>query len=292
MAWLTTWGPFLVFWLLGAVWPVPAAAPLPAVAGKWAISLAFCVATLLLARRLPAVTSWRDLGITWPRSRRPPSAAALIFAGAIAYVAAQWLSHQVTNALVAATNQVSGGEAAFSVPDRGEIPADVVRSFYAGTSEELLVFGMPFMLGALYWRKVDGDRPGASLRRALILACAAAPLLLLRVGGHLYWGPAVLAVGPWLVGSLLILRLFGSLWPLVAGHIIYDLFSFILPRLDYSQWLVETYSVTLYVGTLTLFGLGIFLRPVWPQSSDNGGDRHRPKVEDEPPPIGGAPAPA
>src|SRR5664280_2393832 len=52
---------------------------------------------------------------------------------------------------------------------------------------------------------------------------ADALVLALRSGIHLYYGWGGVFVVPWMIGAVLLYRALRSIWPLVIGHIIYDI---------------------------------------------------------------------
>lgn len=198
-----------------------------------AACITLCTAAMCLCRLLPGVDSWVDLAMRYPVPRR--TAVLLTATASLAYAAVQ-IAAQAASGLVVTRDKIS----ALDVPDASEIPADVVRSIHTAVLEEMLFFALPVAVGALIWRTVRGNRwVSVRTERAMIAALTAAVVVAVRVYGHLWMGfPAVLVtVLPWMAGAWFIFRMTGTVWPLIIGHVVYDVFVFAMGRTpDNNYW--------------------------------------------------------
>lgn len=231
--------------------------------------LVCCASAFVLARLLPAVTSWSDLGLRRSSPLRGWAGVAVLLAGALSYIAAAVIAQDVARRVVSAIGPGPGRYSAAADPNAGQVPVDLIRAVKAGMGEELLWFGLPVVLGAVYWRQI-GLMHGPGVRRkvlrALVVVAAAVVAGGIRFYAHLNWQAEVIAVVPWLVGSLLILRLCGTLWPLVLGHIVFNIITLTLLRTDLI-WLDTTFQVLIFLGTITLLALcAAFSRAIWPSN--------------------------
>ena len=113
-----------------------------------------------------------------------------------------------------------------AVVDGAYLVSDGFQSVTAGLWEEICLFAVPIALLSMRKRSgVGADQAPEVLWRwgpvrwTLILIT----VLVLRSGIHLYYGWGGVFVVPWMIGAVLLYRALRSIWPLVIGHIIYDI---------------------------------------------------------------------
>ena len=173
--------------------PVPDG-PLSGVATTATVSILFCAGAMVLARLMPGIRSWADLGLLRANPEAWWVSGLLIAATSLGYVAVEWISSAVGNGLTWASSSTTGSISALSIPEPAEIPADVVRSIHTAAYEELLFFAIPAALGALVWRRAGGEILSLRVERVLIAAAAVVTVFGLRTASHSYWGfPYVLS---------------------------------------------------------------------------------------------------
>lgn len=216
-----------------ALWPQQTGS-IQHVSAVAAACITLCAAAMCLCRLLPGVDSWVDLTLRYPASVPWRTAVLLTGAASLGYVVVQIVA-QAASGLLVTRDKIS----ALVVPDTSEIPADVVRSIHTAVLEEMLFFALPVAVGALIWRTVRGNRwLSVRTERAMIAALTGTVVVATRAYGHLWMGfPAVLVtVLPWMAGAWFIFRMTGTVWPLIIGHVIYDVFVFGMGRSPDSYW--------------------------------------------------------
>src|SRR5664279_3540120 len=122
-----------------------------------------------------------------------------------------------------------------AVDDGAYLVSDGFQSVTAGLWEEICLFAVPIALLSMRKRSgVGADQAPEVLWRwgpvrwTLILIT----VLVLRSGIHLYYGWGGVFVVPWMIGAVLLYRALRSIWPLVIGHIIYDILVDLRNRLS------------------------------------------------------------
>lgn len=237
--------------------PVPSG-PFRAVAVIAAGAVMFCVVTVTAVRFIPGVDSWADVGLRRATPLRWWAAGLLTAATSLGYVAVEWISQQVGGAVTVTFGPAPVGIPALSTPNPAELPADIIRSVHTAVLEELLYFAVPLAIGALAWRRAAGRWRWFPIRveHRLIVCATGLAIVGLRCIGHLYWGfPAVLIlVVPWMAGAWLMFRLSGTVWPLIIGHTVYDVFVFTAIRAPDVHWLAPTSAVVIFAGTCVFTG--------------------------------------
>lgn len=164
-----------------------------------ALSLLATILGIRTAARAPLALGSTELGL-----RRADSISrAWAAATALMYLAAITAADSTTHVLLSALSIQSDAPTA---PTDG-LTAAIVNSSGAGLVEEPILLGLTIGLAVrLRWRW-----------------WAVVPLMIVMRGAfHVYYGPGVLFVIPWMVGAYLLYRRCPLLWPFVLAHGVYD----------------------------------------------------------------------
>lgn len=221
--------------------------------GEAAGAVVLVLAAVVAARFAPGIRSWADLGLARVRSTGWMRSVVVLAVGSVSYVAVSDLAQRGARALIGIFDPALAtvhGNPAFYVPDPQQIPADLARTLDTSLVEEILLFGFPIALAAIFLRCYPDKR---WVRVAAVLG-AAVSVVGLRMLGHSYWGSLIIAVVPWMAGAWIIYRICGTVWPLLVGHIVFDVLIAVDARLPWSS-ASTIYYVTVYVGLVAFIGL-------------------------------------
>ena len=172
--------------------------------------------TLLLLgtfRALDPPEARARLGLRWNDGRRlvlaGPGGAAV---GYLAIVAGAGFAAAVLLDTIGVSGRPTAGG---SIPNPVLLAGDYLMSIGAGIGEEVLLLAIPFALATR-----AGWKPLAIL--ALLVG--------LRLSIHLYYGAGALFVLLWIRAAYLLYRATRSIFPLILGHIGYDLLAVTVQR--------------------------------------------------------------
>jgi len=186
--------------------------------------------TLITLLTVWIVVQNRDIPTDWLRRRLTDGRRLLVggrLSGTILYIAVIVIAMHIRT-IFAATTSLQGIPAPSerAVVDGAYLVSDGFQSVTAGLWEEICLFAVPIALLSMRKRSgVGADQAPEVLWRwgpvrwTLILIT----VLVLRSGIHLYYGWGGVFVVPWMIGAVLLYRALRSIWPLVIGHIIYDI---------------------------------------------------------------------
>ena len=201
--------------------------------------LQFACAALAVLLAAGTQLSRAEIGISRPLrgryvpGRGPGAAAGYVFIlGASAAVTGQVL----TLLHLAGRTYPGAGDAAHSAALAG---AFLAGSVAAGVGEEILLFAIPIALAR---------RAGWPVWAVVVFVSG------LRWSIHAYYGWTSLFVAVWIPAAYLLYRVVGSIWPLVAGHALFDVLQFGQNTWPYQADTISSVSLAVAVaGALVLY---------------------------------------
>lgn len=199
------------------------------------LALSLLAATLGIrsATRAPLAMRGTDLGL-----RRPAAISHSQAAGtSLMYIATLTAASIVTDRLLA----VLGVQADSPTGPTDRLPVALVDNAWAGLFEEPILLGLTIGLAVrLRWRWW------------VVLGL----LIVMRGAFHVYYGPGVVFVIPWMCGAYLLYRRCPLLWPFVLAHGTYD----VLVNLTDNGATTASVTATVIQDTLAILGTLIAAR--------------------------------
>ena len=207
------------------------------------------------------------------------------FGGTVIYVAVIVMAF-LAQSLFASTTNVQGipAPAERSVPGGSYLLSDGLQSVAAGLWEEICLFAVPIALLAIRRTRMTDQaanlgRSGwawGPIRWGLVLLT----VIVLRAGIHLYYSWTMLVVIPWMVGAVLLYRSLGSIWPLVIGHIAYDILLDLWNRIPQVGGLMQGIVLGIFASGIIVAVISIVRWQLVARRARRANDRIGPEIEE------------